>query len=175
MSLSCEGENMSDSKQNFIPSKTRREIEQEIELSKLMIKDLERLWKSYAKKALIAKQERELKQDKKGFLEYETYEDLHDAYGGGYIDEETFYRGVDYFKNFGKSPELSVIEKHRQRIKEILNREKGTLKELSEELNPTEKAMPPSGFEAYDLAKQAERLKELDLNEVLDRVFGGTK
>lgn len=163
------------SKQNFISSEIRREIEQEIELSKLMIKDLERLWKSYAKKALIAKQERELKQDKKGFLEYETYEELHDAYGGGYIDEKTFYRGIDYFKNLDKSPELSVIEKHRQRIKEMLNREKGTLKELSEELNSTEKPIPSSGFEVYDLTKQAERLKELDLNEALDRVFGGTK
>ncbi len=64
---------MSSFKINVLTAYERREIETEIELSKLMIKDLERLWKSYAKKALVAKQERELRQDKKGFLEYESY------------------------------------------------------------------------------------------------------
>ncbi len=164
---------MSSFKINVLTAYERREIETEIELSKLMIKDLERLWKSYAKKALVAKQERELRQDKKGFLEYESYEELHEAYGGGYIDEETFYRGMEYFKNLNKPPELSVVEKHRQRIKEMLNKEKGTLKELSEELNPPETPLPLTGFEAYDLAKQAERSKELELNELLDSFFGG--
>lgn len=153
----------------------RNEILEEIELAKLMINDLERLWKSYAKKALIAKQEREKRQDKKGFLDYENYEELHDAYGDGYIDEETYYRGKKYFEKLNKPPELSVVEKHRARIKEMLNNEKGTLKELMEELNPTDKKEAPKGFEAYDREKRKERLKDMELSEAIDSVFGGQK
>ncbi len=149
----------------------RREIEEEIALAELMINDLNRLWKSYAKKAFIAKQEREKRQDKKGFLDYQNEEELEDAYGYADIDEETYNRGRDYFKSLKKPPDLSVVEKHRNRIKELLNIEKGTLKELMEELNPAEKKETVNGFVAYDNAQREKRQKEMELSEALDRVF----
>ena len=108
-----------------------KEIELELELAKLMVKDLEKLWKSYAKKALQAKQERETRQVKKGFMDCETREELIDLYGYGEIDEDTYNRGLDYFDNPEK-PEMSTIELHRKNIKEILSRWKGTVIELQD-------------------------------------------
>ena len=129
-----------------------KEIVLELELAKLMVKDLEKLWKTYAKKALQAKQEREMRQVKKGFLDCETKAELVDLYGYGEIDEDTYNRGLDYFDNPEK-PELSTIELHRKNIKEILSRWKGTVMELQYELNP-----PVEDTEnAFDKAARLER------------------
>jgi len=136
-----------------------REIEKELELAKLMVKDLERLWKSYAKKALQAKQERETRQVKKGFLDCETKEELIDLYGYGEIDEDTYNRGLDYFDSPEK-PELSIIELHRKNIKEMLGRWRGTIMELQEELNPQVKDTE-NIFEKMDRLEREERYKNM--------------
>lgn len=134
-------------------------IEEDLELAKLMVSDLEKLWNSYAKKALQAKQERETKQAKKGFLDCETKEELIDLYGYGDIDEETYQRGLDYFDNPEK-PKLSVIELHRKNIKELLGRWQGTVKELQEELNP-QIPQTETVFEKMDRLDREERYKNL--------------
>lgn len=145
----------------------KREIEREIELAKLMVKDLKKLWSSYATKAFLAKQERESRQAKKGFLEYETVEELIDAWGGAYIDEDTYYRGIEYFENLNKPPQQSVIEQHRTNIKEILNRYEGTLLELNDELNPPTKVKEENAFERRERELRDERCKNITLNELL--------
>ena len=146
----------------------KKEILQEIELAELLVKDLEKAWKSYAKKALEAKQERETKQEKKGFLEYETKEELIEAYGYDSIDEETYYRGLEYFENLKKPPELSTIEKHREVLKSMINNAKGTIKELNEELEPEEKKHVETAFERAERLEREEKLSALRLNETLN-------
>lgn len=148
-----------------LTAEDRHEIEREIELAQIMAKDLEKLWKSYAKKALAAKQERELRQEKKGFLEYNTVEELTDAYGWGAINEETYYRGRQYFENSNKPPELSVIEEHRKRIKELIGRYKGTVRELLEELNPPEKKQEENAFDKRERELRDERIAAMNFAE----------
>lgn len=143
----------------------KREIEREIELAKLMAKDLEKLWKSYAKKAQAAKEERERRQEKKGFLEYKTREELVEAYGWGVIDEDTYRRGLEYFENLKKPPERSVIEIHRSRIKELVNRYKGTIIELEDELNPPEKEREENAFEKRERELREERVEAMNLTD----------
>ena len=101
-------------------NEVRNEILRELESAELMVKDLKRIWKSYAKKALIAKNERELKQDKIGFLEYESVEELHDGLGYGDIDEDTYYRGVEYFESLKNPPKQSSVEEHRKNLKDLI-------------------------------------------------------
>lgn len=134
-------------------------IEEELELAKLMVKDLEKLWKSYAKKALQARQERETNQVKKGFHDCETKEELIDLYGYGDIDSETYQRGLSYFDTPDK-PKLSTIELHRKNIKDMLNRWKGTVNELKEELNPSVKDTE-NIFEKMDRLEREERYKNM--------------
>ena len=117
----------------------KQEIERELGLATLMVKDLQKLWSSYSKKALIAKEERELRQEKKGFMDCENEYELMEAYGSDYIDEETYRRGLDYFENAKKPPTLSVVETHRKRIREYLDLWKGTVNERNEELCANEK------------------------------------
>lgn len=137
------------------------EIERELEIANLMVKDLQRLWESYARKALVAKQERELRQEKKGFLEYETERELIDAWGGAYIDEETYRRGLAYFENLKKSPTLSVVERHRKNIGALLNLWKGTVSELNGELYPEESELEENAFEKMDRQEREERYRNM--------------
>lgn len=145
----------------------KKEINEAIELAELFLKDIEKVWKSYAKKALEAKQERERKQEKKGFLEYETKEELIEAWGYESIDEETYYRGLEYFENLKKPPELTVIEKHRGRLKRLIDIEKGTILELKAELEPEEKKHVETAFERAERLEREEKLSTLRLNEAL--------
>lgn len=146
----------------------KREIQREIELAKMMSSDLEKLWKSYAKKAQAAKEERELRQEKKGFLEYETVQELIDGYGWGCIDEETYKRGLEYFENLKKPPERSIVETHRSRIKELVNRYKGTVIELEEELHPSEKKHEENAFEKREREIREERVSAMKLADAID-------
>lgn len=148
-------------------NEVRNEILRELESAELMVKDLKRIWMSYAKKALIAKTERELKQDKKGFLEYETLDELIDGYGWGNIDEETYYRGLEYFENLKKPPQKSVVEEHRANIKELLSRYEGTVIELNAELNPVEKVKEENAFERRERELREEQNSDIALNELL--------
>lgn len=146
----------------------KKEILQEIELAELLVKDLEKVWKSYSKKALEAKLERELKEEKKGFLEYETEQELIEAWGYGAISEEAYYKGLDYFREQKKPPELSTIEKHREVLKSMINNAKGTIKELNEELEPEEKKHKENAFERAERLEREEKLSALRLNEALN-------
>ncbi len=148
------------------------EIQEEIEMAELMVKDLTKIWKSYAKKALEAKTERELKQEKKGFLDCENENELQELYGFGEIDDDTYHRGLEYFKNAKKPPKLSVIERHRKRVKDLLDNEKGTLIELKRELEPEEAKQEENGFEYYDRINREKRNGELRTQEVMDELFG---
>lgn len=139
----------------------KREVKRELELATLMVKDLQRLWSSYAKRALIAKQERELKQDKKGFLEYETEAELIEAWGGAYIDEDTYRHGLEYFESIKRPPSLSVIEEHRRNIQTLLNRWKGTVETLTEELNPKENIPKESIFDKMAREERQERYRSM--------------
>ena len=145
----------------------RKDIKESIELAELMIKDLEKSYKSYAKKALEEKQQRELKKEKKGFLECETELELIELWGYGDIDEETYRKGLEYFENLKKPPELTIIEKHRQKLKELISREKGTIIELKAELEPEEKKHKENAFERAERLEREEKLSALRLNEAL--------
>lgn len=145
----------------------KKEIERELQLAEMMAKDLKKLWKSYAKKALIAKTERELKQDKKGFLEYETVEELQDGYGWGEVDEDTYYRGIEYFEGLKNPPREDVIEDHRKNIKNLLDGYEGLVLTLSAELNPTEKVKEENAFERRVREEREERNASFALNDLL--------
>lgn len=139
----------------------KKEIAREIEIAKLMVKDLERIYKSNAKKALAAKQERELKQEKQGFIEYETEAELIDAWGGAYIDEDTYRRGIEYFENLKKPPLPSVIEQHRKNIEELMDWWNGTIAELTEELYLAEKMPEENAFGKMDRIEREERYRNM--------------
>lgn len=140
---------------------TKQDIRKEIELAELMISDLQKVWKSYAKKVLAAKQEREIRQVKKGFLGHETVEELIEAFGYEYISEADYYKGLEYFENLKKPPELSVIETHRKRIKEKINLLSGTIKELQEELEPVVKAPEENVFDKIAREEREQRYKNM--------------
>lgn len=146
---------------------TTQEPERELEAAILMVKDLQKLWNSYAKKALLAKQERELRQVKKGFLDYENEEELADGYGWNDIDEDSYKRGLEYFENLKKPPVLSVIEQHRKNILELLNLWKGTVSELNEELHPTEDVPVENSFDKLARLEREERSRQMRASDTL--------
>lgn len=148
-------------------SSVTQEIKRELELAELMVKDLKRLWQSYAKKAFAAKQERELKQDKKGFLDYETVEELQEGYGWAMIDDETYQRGIEFFENLKKPPQKSIVEGHRANIKELINRYEGTVIELKSELNPIEKAKEENAFQKRERELREQKHSALVLSDAL--------
>lgn len=147
------------------------ELELELEAATLMVKDLDKLWKSYAKKALMAKQERELRQEKKGFLEYENENELADGYGWAEIDEDTYNRGIEYFENLKKPPVLSVIEQHRKNVLELLNLWKGTVSELRNELHPTEIIPEENAFDKLARLEREERFQEMKNADVTQGMY----
>jgi hypothetical protein len=149
-----------------LSSADKNEIQIELDAAELMVKDLERLFKSYAKKALIAKQKRETKQDRKGFLQYETKDDLITAYGYADIDDETYARGLDYFNNY-KEVNTSAVEKHRENIKGLIRLWKGTISELSEEINPS--AETENDLQRREREEREARLSDMQLSDALDR------
>ncbi len=152
----------------IIPDK-KEDIQEELELTEMMVKDLNKIWKSYAKKALEAKQARELKQEKKGFLQYETVEELIEGWGFGEFDEDTYYRGLEYFESLTAPPKISVIEKHRNRIKQMINDGEGTIKMLNEELNPQSKKPEENIFEKMDREESQKRQETLLINEFMKK------
>ena len=139
----------------------KQEIARDLELANLMVKDLQKLWNSYAKKALIAKEEREHRQEKKGFMDCENEYELMDAYGSDYIDEETYRRGLEYFENAKKPPTLSVVEAHRKRIRDYLDLWKGTVNELNEELCQHEKRPEENIFDKMARAEREEHYRNM--------------
>ncbi len=139
----------------------KKEIIQEIEITELLVKDLKRLRSSYANKAFKAKQERELKQDKKGFLDCNSIPELQDLYGYGDIDEATYRRGIEYFESLNVPVELSTVERYRLKLKDMISKAEGTIKELNDELNPTEKVTPENIFKKMDREEREQRYKSM--------------
>ncbi len=153
----------------IIPDK-KDDISEELELAEMMVKDLNKIWKSYAKKALEAKQAREIKEEKKGFLQYETVEELiNEGWGFGEIDEDTYYRGLEYFESLKAPPKISVIEQYRNRIKEMISNWEGTINELNEELNPTNKKPEENIFDKMDREERQKKQEGLMLNEYINK------
>lgn len=154
-------------------ARDREEMELEIEVAELMAKDLEKIWKSCAKKAQDAKLEREKRQEKKGFMDCETVAELQDAYGYDAIDEETYYRGLDYFENLKKPPVLSVVEAYRRELREKANGYKSTANMLREELDPTPKAYVENAFERLEREEREGKLKYMQEQEALSGLRRG--
>lgn len=114
---------------------TKQEIEQEIELAEMMAADIDKVYKKYAKAALEAEQKRLEAAKETIYMGCQDKDELQELYGFGDLTEEEYYGGIEYFDSMNtRKKQLSLIEKHRQNLKDIRNRWKGTVKELKEEL-----------------------------------------
>ena len=111
-------------------------IEQEIELAKMMAADIDKVYKRYAKAALKAAQERTEKIRLEKYHGCVDVEELQDLYAYAEITLEEYDTGRDFFEEQQiRAKRLSLIEKHRQNLKDIRDRWKGTINELQQELD----------------------------------------
>jgi len=118
----------------------KQQIEQEIELAKMMVKDIDNVFRKYAKAAMTAAAERKEVIRKKKYRECENKGELQELYGWGGLTEEAYYAGLDFFDDLELSKNrLSLIEQHRKNLQEIRDRWKGTVNELREELEELSK------------------------------------
>ncbi len=139
----------------------RQEILVELECAKLMVKDLEKVWKSYSKKAYQARIERERNSTNKLFHGCECEQELQDLYGFGEITEEVYCQGLEHFKEQKRPPILSTVEKHRANLKRLIASWKGSILELEQELDPVEKNPQLNAFEKLELEEKQERYKNM--------------
>jgi len=111
-------------------------IEQEIELAKMMAADIDKVYKRYAKAALKAAQERTEKIRLEKYHGCVDVEELQNLYAYAEITLEEYDTGRDFFEEQQiRAKRLSLIEKHRQNLKGIRDRWKGTINELQQELD----------------------------------------
>jgi len=111
-------------------------IEQEIELAKMMAADIDKVYKKYAKAALKAAQERTEKIRLEKYHGCVDVEELQNLYAYAEITLEEYDTGRDFFEEQQiRAKRLSLIEKHRQNLKDIRDRWKGTINELQQELD----------------------------------------
>ncbi len=114
----------------------KKEIEQEIELAKMMVADIDKIYKKYAKAALEKEKERLERIKNELYNGCENAQELQDLYGYGELTDDEYYGGVEFFQNKKeRSMQLSLVEAHRKNLREIRDRWKGTIKELLEELD----------------------------------------
>ncbi|HBB28162.1 MAG TPA: hypothetical protein DC000_02745 [Clostridiales bacterium] len=114
----------------------KKEIEQELELAEMMVIDIEKIYKKYAKSAQTEAEKRQEKIKSIKYFDCNNQMELQELYGYGEITEEEYYTGIDFFKELELSKSRkSLIELHRQNIKELRDKWKGTVKELHEELD----------------------------------------
>lgn len=114
---------------------TKLEIEQEIELAKMMVADMDKVFKKYAKAAIEAEQKRQEKVRSEKYKDCDTGAELQELYGWGEITEDEYRSGLEFFDNKeNRLKQLSLVEKHRKNLKEIRDRWKGTITELQQEL-----------------------------------------
>ncbi|MGE4213176.1 MAG: hypothetical protein AB7E42_00160 [Anaerotignaceae bacterium] len=114
----------------------KQDIEQGIELAKMMATDIDRLYKKYAKSALKASEDRLEKIRNESYHGCATVEELQDLYGYGAITLAEYDEGRDFIADMEeRKKQLSLIEQHRKNLKDIRDRWKGTVKELQDELN----------------------------------------
>lgn len=149
----------------------RADIEQEIELAKMMVADLDKVYKKYAKAALQAQQDRLEKIRAKKYKGCSTEQELHNAYGYGDITIDEYDEGRDFLESLkAQESQLSLIEKHRKNLKELRDNWKGTVIELQrelDELDGKQKEKPLNAFERLEQERRAERSGSLALSEAL--------
>lgn len=115
---------------------SKREIDQEIELAQMMVADIDKVYKKYAKAALQAQEERLEKIRTEKYMECDTAEQLHELYGWGSVTLDEYEAGRDFFESReDRKKRLSFVEAHRKNLKEIRDRWKGTVIELQRELD----------------------------------------
>jgi hypothetical protein len=111
-------------------------IEQELELAKMMVADLNRLYKKYAKAAQAKETERLERIRAEKFKECENEQELQELFGFGELTRDEYYSGLDFFDAKEKRRrQKSLIEQHRINLKEIRDLWKGTINERQDELN----------------------------------------
>lgn len=114
----------------------KHEIEQDIELAKMMVADIDKLYKKYAKSALQAERERKEKIRNEKYLCCANVEELKELYGYGEITIEEYDAGRDFFEAQEKrSKQLSLVERHRKNLRELRDKWKGTVNEFQQELD----------------------------------------
>jgi len=150
------------------------DIEQEIELAKMMAADIDKAYKKYAKAALQAQQDRLEKIRSEKYKGCFTFEELQMAYGYGEITIDEYDEGRDFFATMQtRESQLSLIEKHRKNLKQIRDNWKGTVIELQrelDELNGKQKERPLTAFERLEQERRTDRLESLALREALGAV-----
>ena len=114
-------------------SQVIKEIEQEILIAELIVKDLDGLYKKYRKAAYEAREERIAHDFERNFMGSKTVSELQDMYGYGEITRSEYEQGVDYLESY--RPELSIVELHRKELKDMRDNWRGTIKELMGEID----------------------------------------
>jgi|GEM_PF-2350490 len=139
---------------------TISEIEQEIELAKMMVADIDKIFKKYAKAALAAEQARTEKIRDEKYKGCDDTRELQDLYGYAELTEEEYKEGLEFFDGReDRKRQLSLIERHRKNLREIRDMWKGTIKELQEELDELNGVVKDTrnAFEKLDAKERAER------------------
>lgn len=115
---------------------SKHELEQEIELAKMMVADIDKVFKKYAKAALEAQQKRLEKIRLEKYKDCDNPNELQELYGWGELTEKEYREGLCFFEEKEtRWAQLSLIEKHRKNLRDIRDRWKGTVSELQQELN----------------------------------------
>lgn len=114
----------------------KQDIEQDIELAKMMVADIDNVYKKYAKAALKASEERAEKIKNEKYHGCTTDEELQTLYGY----EEITLAEYDEGRNFlaareDRKKQLSLVEQHRKNLRDLRDRWKGTVNELQDELD----------------------------------------
>jgi len=142
----------------------KHEIEQDIQLAKMMADDMDKVYKKYAKAALKASEERIERIRHEKYHDCDTIEELRDLYGYDEITLDEFDEGRAFLESREeRKKQLSIIELHRKNLKDIRDRWKGTVIELQRELdeiNGVVKKRDLNAFEKCDLERRGERLAE---------------
>lgn len=114
----------------------KKNIEQDIELAKMMVTDIDKVFKKYAKSALKSAEERAEKIRNESYRGCTTVEELHDLFGYDEITLAELDEGRAFFEaREERKNQLTFVEQHRKNLKDIRDRWKGTVKELQDELD----------------------------------------
>lgn len=147
------------------------QIEQEIELAKMMAMDIDKVYKKYAKGALQAQQERLEKIRNEKYHGCADAVELEELYAYGDITIEEYDAGRDWFnEQHTRMNQLSLVEQHRKNLRELRDKWKGTIAELQEELDDIEgnpKVKELNAFERLEQEERTDRIAELRLQDCL--------
>ena len=142
----------------------KHDIGQEIELAKMMVADIDRIYKKYAKAALKAAEERTEKIRVESYHGCENLEELQNIYGFGDLTRDEYEKGVAFFESREeRQNQRSLIERHRQNLKDIRDKWKGTVKELQDELDEIDGVVKDNRtyLEKLEAEERQERCKML--------------